>query len=218
MAFPEVVDLGPFLTPRGGATGGAGCAGGAVQNGAGGVVVGRSRSAVDLSHTHTQRANGIDGEGGSQHHHHPGPHPSHSHDGSRPHPHAQHASPSGSGPGAASSPSSPPQPPSRSLYTLTGVLVHQGASLHGGHYYALVRDSQVGVHRDVREQLARPVLAWHNLAAFRDAAMRCCVSATVRVSVATALAAASEQGSGPEAVQLFSSCTLHPASTPARGA
>lgn len=142
VAFPEVVDLGPFLTPRGGATGGAGCAGGAVQNGAGGVVVGRSRSAVDLSHTHTQRANGIDGEGGSQHHHHPGPHPSHSHDGSRPHPHAQHASPSGSGPGAASSPSSPPQPPSRSLYTLTGVLVHQGASLHGGHYYALVRDSQ----------------------------------------------------------------------------
>ncbi|GIL85867.1 hypothetical protein Vretimale_8927 [Volvox reticuliferus] len=28
-----------------------------------------------------------------------------------------------------------------SLYTLTGVLVHQGTSLHSGHYYALVRDS-----------------------------------------------------------------------------
>ncbi|GIL55960.1 hypothetical protein Vafri_11422 [Volvox africanus] len=27
------------------------------------------------------------------------------------------------------------------VYTLTGVLVHQGTSLHSGHYYALVRDS-----------------------------------------------------------------------------
>lgn len=147
VAFPEVVDLGPFLTPRGGAAGGGAGAGGggAAQNGTGVGAMGRSRSAVDLSHTHTHRANGTDGEGGSQHHHHPGPHPSHSHDGSRPHPHAHHASPSGgTAAGAASSPSSPPQAPSRSLYTLTGVLVHQGASLHGGHYYALVRDSQVG--------------------------------------------------------------------------
>ncbi|EFJ43658.1 hypothetical protein VOLCADRAFT_65702, partial [Volvox carteri f. nagariensis] len=31
-----------------------------------------------------------------------------------------------------------------SIYTLTGVLVHQGASLHSGHYYAFVRDSHGG--------------------------------------------------------------------------
>ncbi|GFR46995.1 hypothetical protein Agub_g8649 [Astrephomene gubernaculifera] len=35
----------------------------------------------------------------------------------------------------------PTTSPGPSLYTLTGVLVHQGSSLHSGHYYALVRDS-----------------------------------------------------------------------------
>ncbi|PNW88012.1 hypothetical protein CHLRE_01g010800v5 [Chlamydomonas reinhardtii] len=124
VGFTDTLDLTRFMTAAGqqgqGQQGQGQQGPAASSNGSGGGGGGGSGS----GHHHHHQEHGHHHHTHHQHHHggqHHGQHQQQQH-GPHPHPHQPHD-------------------PGRSVYNLTGVLVHQGSSLHSGHYYAFVRDA-----------------------------------------------------------------------------
>ncbi|GLC42526.1 hypothetical protein PLESTB_001107400 [Pleodorina starrii] len=130
VTFAEAVDLGPYMTPP------------AARRRAEQAAAAATAAAAGHGHHHHHQG----------HHHHQEVHlGQHHHHGHHHHPHGRDADANGDAGHKhqqqhQQQQSVEQQEPadSRSIYNLTGVLVHQGTTLHSGHYYAFVRDSSGG--------------------------------------------------------------------------